>query len=113
MRDRREFSAIAAMIVMALALEPHTALADMLSSLRENTLGCGMDFFYFSRDGSVLGVGWGRETGPRILLPLVGEGGLAKRGRMRDVATWLELPGNPHPTRLPWYRHTAPTRGLR
>ena len=54
MRDRREFSAIAAMIVMALALEPHPALADMLSSLRENTLGCGMDFFYFSRDGSVL-----------------------------------------------------------
>ncbi len=54
MRDRREFSAIATMIVMALALEPHAALADMLSGLRENTLGCGMDFFYFSRDGSVL-----------------------------------------------------------
>jgi hypothetical protein len=39
---------------MALSLEPGAALADMLSGLRENTLGCGMDFFFFSRDGSVL-----------------------------------------------------------
>jgi hypothetical protein len=54
MREHREFLGMAAVIMMALSLAPGAALADMLSSVRENTLGCGMDFFYFSRDGSVL-----------------------------------------------------------
>jgi hypothetical protein len=40
------------------------------------------------------------ELWGRILLPLVGEGGLAKRGRMRVRPAGLELPENPHPTRL-------------
>jgi hypothetical protein len=53
MRHRREVSAIAAMM-LALALAPGAALADILPGLRDSTLGCGMDFFYFSRDGSVL-----------------------------------------------------------
>ena len=35
----------------------------------------------------------------RSLLPLVGEGGPAKRGRMRVLSAWLELPGAPHPSR--------------
>ena len=53
MRHRREVSAIAA-IMLALTLAPNAALADMLPGLRDSTLGCGMDFFYFSRDGSLL-----------------------------------------------------------
>jgi hypothetical protein len=54
MREPHEVLALAAVIMMALSFAPNAALADMLPGLRDSTLGCGMDFFYFSRDGSVL-----------------------------------------------------------
>ena len=46
MRERREISAI--VVALLIALAPNAARADMLSGLRDSTLGCGMDFFYFS-----------------------------------------------------------------
>ncbi|MGA8170190.1 MAG: hypothetical protein WB816_05075 [Methylocystis sp.] len=41
-------------------LAPVAASADMLSSLRGQSLGCGMDFFFFSPEGRLL---WSDEQG--------------------------------------------------
>lgn len=64
------FSRQLAALLLALLLAPAPAFADMLSSVREQTLGCGTDFFFFSRDGSLL---WSYYDDARTKVPLLNE----------------------------------------
>jgi hypothetical protein len=103
MRHRREVLAIAAVLI---ALAPNAARADMLSKLRDTTLGCGMDFFYFSRDGSVL---WS-DGEAKSKTPLAGEAIVENSEDRLTIA--LSPPGAARPKETLTFQHGAKGYGL-